>query len=261
MNVLQIISNGIFGVSGILVDDNQVSSSTDCNLISNMAREYELTIVPANLDPLSLDVKIMALNVSVEILSSRFLQERHTGSPVVGSEIDVEKHSTLDNVYNVRVRGALWQIGDQNGSLTEFVILWTLSFGFCVVISTILVVESVRAIGVGVVIILVGMILEAVRISRLIVTSAGGVILVIGISTKGVVLRPRERIGCRRGTLCQESPTIRGLIYRRINCSIAIFVVRWCIVLDQDLSMKVSCLLFVSNRRALHSEFLLQCHL
>ena len=112
----------------------------------------------------------------------------------MGSKIDIKQHSTPDNLHNLGMCCIFWQIGDQNGTLAELVILGSLGFGLRVVVSTILVVECIRAILVGILVVLVGMVVKAVGISWLIIAVARRVVGVDFISTKGVILLSRRRV-------------------------------------------------------------------
>lgn len=49
VDVLEIIPDDFFGMLRVPILDDQVSGSTDSYLISNMPRQDELTIIPANL--------------------------------------------------------------------------------------------------------------------------------------------------------------------------------------------------------------------
>lgn len=56
MNVLQVISNGFFGVSRIAVLDYQISCGSNGNFVGNMSRQDELAIVPSNLNLLIISI-------------------------------------------------------------------------------------------------------------------------------------------------------------------------------------------------------------
>ena len=49
VDMLQVVTNSLFGVFWIAVSDDQVSRGPNSNLVGNMRWQNELTIVPANL--------------------------------------------------------------------------------------------------------------------------------------------------------------------------------------------------------------------
>jgi hypothetical protein len=104
VNVLQIITDGLFGVFWTTVPDDQVPCSTDTNLVCNMGWQNELAIIPSNLNlqtlarcmdtenhgnayPLAANVEIVALEMAIELLSMCFFEERHTGGFIMDSKI------------------------------------------------------------------------------------------------------------------------------------------------------------------------------
>lgn len=108
--------------------DDQVSGGTNGYLVSYVARQDELTIVPANFNlglltkglfsrsrvgthPLSTDVKVMALHVAKELMSCRLFQERDTCSTIMSANVDIQQHSSSYNGYNIGVCDALGEIG------------------------------------------------------------------------------------------------------------------------------------------------------
>ena len=50
VNMFQVIANHLLGVSGAAIVDDKVPRGPNSNLVSNMAWEDKLSIVPANLN-------------------------------------------------------------------------------------------------------------------------------------------------------------------------------------------------------------------
>jgi hypothetical protein len=48
VNVIKILSNNLLGVSWAAVVNNKIPGSANSNLVCNMTREDELTVIPAN---------------------------------------------------------------------------------------------------------------------------------------------------------------------------------------------------------------------
>jgi hypothetical protein len=48
MDMVKVLSNNFFSVSRAPVVNDQVSGRTDGNLVSNVARKYELSVIPTN---------------------------------------------------------------------------------------------------------------------------------------------------------------------------------------------------------------------
>lgn len=68
----------------------------------------------------------MTLDMTKELLSSRLLQERYTCVTVIGTNINIKQHATPNNICNLRMCGAFWEIGKQKGSFGKLVELLTL---------------------------------------------------------------------------------------------------------------------------------------
>ena len=124
VDVLEVVPDHFLVMLRGAILNDQVSGGTDGYLVSDMARQDELTIVPANVNlaavskelihriyswyphPLSTDVEVMTLYVAEELMSCSLFQERDACSTIMCTKINIQQHSTSDNGHNIGVSGS-----------------------------------------------------------------------------------------------------------------------------------------------------------
>lgn len=115
VDMLEIVTDALLVHASVCTTSNDdVSACARSDLISNVIRHVELTIIPLDSNALRADVDVLALSVGQELFSTG--DEGHRCSAVI-TDIDVEKNAALDFGCEFRVSGALGQIREEDGPL------------------------------------------------------------------------------------------------------------------------------------------------
>ena len=85
----------------------------------------------------------MALDVAEEVMSCSLFQERYARSTIMGANVDIQQHSTSDNIHYIGMGDSLREIGKQDRSFGKFVVLLALKPRLGVIVSAPSIIEPI----------------------------------------------------------------------------------------------------------------------
>ncbi len=122
VNMIKVFTETLFSDIRMNATYDQVSGRANSNLVRNMARQYELAIIPSELqlhpsvshkklkllvdftDPFAMDVDVVPPHIIHEILCSRPLDEGHASTAFGGAQENVQDRPTPDDIDYILMR-------------------------------------------------------------------------------------------------------------------------------------------------------------